>query len=145
MLGNSVYFDKKNNENIEGVSIFENTYLYTAYSDDSKFLLKNLNSIKELLNAIEVFSSFTCLKPNLSKYGISGIGAVKGVTMAVCGIKRIDLTKKCLKILGIYYLYNQILQTEENLLRTIKNMGKVLKMSKIRNLTLEGKIIFSNH
>ena len=31
--------------------------------------------------------------------------------MAACGIKSIDLTKECLKILGAYYSYNQNLQT----------------------------------
>ena len=56
--------------------------------------------------------------------------------MAVCGIKCIDLTKEYLKILDIYYSYNQNLQTQKNSLRATKNMEKVLKMWRIRNLTL---------
>ena len=76
MPRNSVYRDK-NNENIESVNIFENTYRYTLYADDSTSFLKKLNSIKELLNTVEIFSSFTRLKPNLSKCKISGKGASK--------------------------------------------------------------------
>ena len=59
--------------------MFENTFLYTAYADDSTFFLKDKNSTKELLNTINYFSSFLDLKPNLSKCEVTGIGAVKGL------------------------------------------------------------------
>ena len=78
--------------------MFENTFLYTAYADDSTFFLKDKNSIKELLNTIIYFSSFTGLKPNLSKCEVAGIGALKGVKVAICGIKCIDLTKEATEI-----------------------------------------------
>ena len=87
MLKNSVYFDKN-----------KNTYLHAAYADDSTFFLKNLNPPKKLLNTMKIFSSFTGLKPNLSKCENSLIGALKEITVAVCGIKCIGLTKECLKI-----------------------------------------------
>ena len=57
----------KNNKNIKGIKMFEKTFLCTAYEDDSTFFLKDKNSIKELLNTINYFSSFTGLRPNLSK------------------------------------------------------------------------------
>ena len=60
---------------------------------DYAFFLKNLNPVNELLSTMGIFYSFTGLKPNLSKCEISGIGALKGVTVAVCGIKCIDLTE----------------------------------------------------
>ena len=31
------------NENIDGLNIFENTFLYTAYADDATFFLKTKN------------------------------------------------------------------------------------------------------
>ena len=118
MLRNFVYFDQSN-ENIEDVGIFGSTHLYIAYADDSTFSLKNLNSVKKLRSTIEIFSSFLGLKPNLSKFEISAIGALKGVTVAVCGINCFDLIKECFEIPGIYYSYNKNLQTEENFLKTI--------------------------
>ena len=48
----------KQNKNIKVIKMFENTFLYTAYADDSTFFLKDKNSIKELLNTINYFSSF---------------------------------------------------------------------------------------
>ena len=69
----------KNNKNIKGIKLFENNFLYTAYPDDSTFFLKDKNSIKELLNTINYFSSFAGLKPNLSKCEVAEIGALKGL------------------------------------------------------------------
>ena len=43
------------------------------------YLGSELNSVKELLNTIKIFSLFTCLKSNLGKGEISGIGALKGL------------------------------------------------------------------
>ena len=72
----------KNNKNIEGIKMFEKTFLYTASADDKKFFfLKDKNSIKELLNTINEFSSFTGLKPISSKCGVTGVGALKEVNV----------------------------------------------------------------
>ena len=49
----------KNNENIQGIRIFEQTYLYSAYADDTTFFLKNIKSLKQLLRIVDYFSSFT--------------------------------------------------------------------------------------
>ena len=104
----------KNNENNEGVSIFYNTYLHAAYADYSTFFLKNLNSARKLLNTIEIFSSFTGLKPNLSKCEISLIGTLKEIIVAVCGIKCIVLTKECLKIpVFIIHIIRKILKNKK--------------------------------
>ena len=65
----------KQNKNIKVIKMFKNTFLYTAYADDSTFFLKYKHSIKELLNTINYYSSFTGLKPNLSKCEMAGIGA----------------------------------------------------------------------
>ena len=37
------------------------------------------------------FSDSSGLKPNLSKYEITGIGVLKGVQVAVCGMSCVDL------------------------------------------------------
>ena len=38
---------------------------------------------------------------NLFKFEVPKIGSLKGVKVAICGIKCIDLTKKAVKILGV--------------------------------------------
>ena len=55
---------------------------------------------------IDVFylsSYFYGLKPNLKKYEIAGIGALKGVQVVVCDLCFIDLNNNTLKILGTHF------------------------------------------
>ena len=60
--------------------------------------------------------------------------------MAACGMCCIDLNNDRLKILGIQFSYNEKLNEEENLCKTVTDIQRVLKIWKMRNLTLEGKI-----
>ena len=56
----------ENNIDIKSHKILESTFLYTSHADDMTFFLKNLGSIKELLNTSSLFLLFSGLKPNLS-------------------------------------------------------------------------------
>ena len=47
-------------------------------------------------------------------------GSLKGVLEAVCGIKSINLTTGTIKILGVYFSYNDILKVKNNFLDTVK-------------------------
>ena len=51
------------------------------------FLLKNMGSIKELLNTVFLFSLFSVLKPNLSQCKVAGIVLLKRVNVAVREIR----------------------------------------------------------
>ena len=66
---------------------------------------------------------------------------MKGIKVAICGIKYMDLTKEASKILGVFFSYDKNLQLENNFRKTILRTGRILKMWRRRNLTLEGKII----
>ena len=81
------------------------------------------------------------LKPNLPKCEVAGIGALKGVKVAICGIKYINLTKQVIKILGVFFSYVKNFQLENNFRKTILNIERILKMWRRRNVTLEGNII----
>ena len=94
----------------------------------------------ELIKTFKVFSSFAGLKPNFSKCEIAGIGVLKGVKMAVCGMKAVDLTTDTVKILGVHFSYNKQIQNEKNFLKSITDIQNVLKAWSMRKLTLDGKI-----
>ena len=130
----------KNKADIKGLKIFDYDFLYTAYADDSTFFLSDIYSIKEMINCFNIFMCFSGLKPNLSKCEIAGIGSLKGVKVAVCGMKCIDLITETIKISGIQHSYNSQVQNEQNYLNTVKSMEKVLKLWRMRNLSLAGKI-----
>ena len=99
-------------EKINGLNIFDKTFLYTAYLDDTTLDDTTLDtkSVIELLNVFDTFSKFSGLKPNKSKCEIAGIGALKGVQVALYGMRCIDLMSNIFKILGIYYSYNEKLE-----------------------------------
>lgn len=58
----------------------------------------------------------------MSKCEIASICALKGVPMAVCGVKSIDLTTDFMKVLTTCFSYNQKVKEEVNLLRTISSI-----------------------
>ena len=93
------------------------------------------------MNDFDQFSLVSGLKPNKAKCEIAGVGVLKGVSLALWGMYCIDLTKKT-KILGIHFSYNKNLK-QENFIRHVREMEKVLKLWRMQNLTVEGKLLFS--
>ena len=136
-----LFISIKNNKDIKGLEIFEHKFLYTAYADDSTFFLKDIKSVKELIKSFEKFYPFSGLKSNIDKCELAGIGSLKGVKKAVCGLKCVDLLKDTIKILGIHFSYNKSAQVQNNFLTTVKKIQQVLQIWTSRSLTLEGKIV----
>ena len=98
------------NENINGLNIFEKTFLYTAYADDTTFFLKDEKSVIELMKTFDIFSIFSGFKTNKSKCEIADSSALKGLKLALCGMECIDLMFNATEILGAYYLYDKNLE-----------------------------------
>ena len=55
-------------------------------------------------------------------------------------MKSLDLTKESIKILGLHISYNRKLHDDINFSMTIKNVCNVMKLWRMRHLSLEGKI-----
>ena len=104
------------------------------------FFLKNTESVINLLEIFKHFSQFSSLKPNKSKCKIAGIGVLKGVKVALCGMRCVNLCKNTIKILGIHYSYNKQLENDENFKKYIPVIENVLKLWRARSMPLEGKI-----
>ena len=125
----------KSKPEIEGMAIFDHNYLYSAYTDDTTFFLKDIIYLKQYV------SHFVELKPNLTKSEIAGIGVLKGVQVAVSGVLCIDLNIDSLKRLGTHFSYNKKLKEKKNVYNIVTDFQEVFKIWQIRNLILEGKII----
>ena len=108
--------------------IFDHCYLYSAYADGSTFFIKDINSIKKMVNSFHIFSRFSGLRPNLSKCEIAGIRVLKGVKVAVCSIQSVDLVLNTIKILGSHFSYNEKLKKERNFCLIIANIQHALKL-----------------
>ena len=112
----------KSNENIKGIELFKYIFLYTASADDSTFFLRDILSVRKLINNFNQFYHFSGLKANTGKCEIAGIGSLKGVTEAVCDLKSVDLSNDTIKILGIHFSYNKNVQVQNNFIITIKKI-----------------------
>ena len=86
------------------------------------------------------FYFFSWLKPNLRKSEIAGIGVLKGVQVAVCGMSCIDLNNDALKILATHFSYNKKIERRKKMFKTLTDIQRVLKIWEMRNLTIEGEI-----
>ena len=63
------------------------------------------------------------------------------VKVALCRMECISLTDDAIKILGFYFSYNKKPEQEKNLLNHFVKIQIILKMWKLRNLTIEGRIV----
>ena len=61
--------------------------------------------------------------------------------MALCGMECIDLTSDVIKILGIYFSYNKSLEQENDFFNHTVKIQNILKIWKLRDLSIEGRII----
>ena len=130
----------KSNENIKGIEIFKYVFLYTAYADDSTFFLRDILSVKELINSFNQFCHFSGLKAKIGKCEIAAIGSLKEVTKAVCGLKSADLSNHTIKILGIHFSYNKKVQMQNNFITRIKKYRKFLVCGIHACLPLRGEL-----
>ena len=87
------------------------------------------------------FGIFSGFKINNAKCEINGISVKKGAMIVFCGMECIDLMDDIIKILGIYFSYNKNLEQGKNFLNRIVKIQNILKLWKLRNLTIEGRIV----
>ena len=120
----------------------KNLYLQNLYLYDTTFLLRDKRSIKELLNTFATFLKYSGLKPNHEKCEVAGIGVLKSVKVAICDMKCIDLCNDTIKITGIHFSHNKEKRNEKKFLESITESQNVLKVWRMRRLTLEGKLVF---
>ena len=61
--------------------------------------------------------------------------------MAVCRMQSVDLTRDAITVLGIYLSYNINLMNQKNYCKAITSIHGILKLWRMRNLSIEGKIV----
>ena len=118
----------RSNVNIKGLNIFENEIKLTASADDTTLFLRDLNSFYELLSLFQIFESWSSLELILGKSALCGIGVKKGVDLAFCGCKVVNLDKDTVKILGAYFSHNMLLVDSRNFVETISKLEGILSI-----------------
>ena len=92
-----IIFSKvEENKTAVHLNVFNLAFLYIAYADDKTFFLNDKNLVTKVIKLFDNFSLFSGFIPNKSK---RGIGALKGVSKALGGMKYIDRTTEAIKTL----------------------------------------------
>ena len=61
--------------------------------------------------------------------------------MSLCGMKCLELMKETVKILGAHFCYNTKLEHEINVQSHIVKIESVLRLWRMTNLTIKGKVL----
>ena len=93
------------------------------------------------METLSEFSKISSLSVNYDKFEIAWIGSEKESDKPVLGMKNINFTTDRIRILGIYFTYNQKLIIEQNFDRVLNNFRTVLNIWKGQTLSIYGKTI----
>ena len=89
---------------------------------------------------LDIFSTFSGLEPNKKKCEIAGLGALKGLRLALSGMECIFLLFNAIKILVAYYSYDKNFENQKNVINLVLKVEKLLRLCRMRNLSIAGKI-----
>ena len=131
----------RSNVHINPVRILDFMFLLSAYADDTTFFVSDLQSINAIFITFDEFSKFSGMKINKTKCELAGIGVKNSVLTALSGVKNVSLMNSCIRVLGVYFTYNNRMFIEKNYIDCIKKLQDVLQVWRMRFLTLYGKII----
>ena len=100
----------------------DNPSLYQEYSGDQLFCFETQNVAQTYLYHFQSLASYFWIKTIFRKSKIAGIGARKGVQVAICGLHCIDLYIDTLKILRTHFSYNEKLKEEKKFYKTVTDI-----------------------
>ena len=129
------------NVDIKGLNLFGTEMTLTACADDTTLFLRNRSSLKVLLQIFKKFERVSSLKLNVEQCEIRGIGVKKGMQIAFCGCKNVNLNFSTIKILGVHFSYNEQLAANINFVETVNQVEKLLGVWSQSSLTLSGRTV----
>ena len=75
-----------------------------------------------------ILEGFDPSKALIMWIGTGAIKALKGVQVAVCRMRCVDLCNEAPKVLGAYFSYNSRIKEECNFLKVVSNVQSVLNL-----------------
>ena len=126
----------RNDDSIKGFNIGEEITKLSLFADDMTCFLRDKVSHTSLFAILESFESCSGLRVNHEKTEIIALGSI------VLHEKDFNDHKICsiIKILGIYFGYDEKQRNELNFRQTLKSIKKSIHRWKWRNLSILGKI-----
>ena len=130
----------KNKSSVKGIEVNNHEIKIAQYADDTTVFVLDRESVLELLNLLEEFSSLSGLEINTSKTEALWLGQWKDNQDTPFGFK---WPKDPILSLDVFFSHNQTDADELNFDAKIRDLEKSLQMWQRRKLTLYGKIKYS--
>ena len=127
----------KNKSSVKGIEVNNHEIKIAQYADDTTVFVRDRESVLELLNLLEEFSSLSRLEINTSKTEALWLGQWKDNQDTPFGFK---WPKDPILSLGVVFSHNKTDADELNFDAKIRDLEKSLQMWQRRKLTLYGKI-----
>jgi len=127
----------RNDDSIKGFKIGGETTKLSLFADDMTCFVRDKESYASLFAILESFGSCSGLRVNHEKTEILALGN------SILHEKDFNNHRVCeiiLKILGVYFSYDEKQRNDLNFRQTLKSIKKSINMWKWRNLSLLGKI-----
>lgn len=136
ILAIDICCDKK----IRGILVDKEEIKLEIFADDLTVLLNDYTLLNALFATVESFTLCSGLQINYEKTEAMFLGNQDPkVAPAVPSVRNISI-KKAVKILGVHFTYNQILQKKLNFEDILKSICEKLHLWNWRNLTIIGCI-----
>ena len=129
----------RNNENIQGVIINKVQIKLCMFADDTTVFVDGIESLKHVLDSLEIFETYSSLHINTNKSEAACIGADRDSNVNCFGLKWVNLCQSYIKILGVCFSYCQNIIHKENFVKAENNVRTALNLWKGRQLTIFGR------
>ena len=130
---------RQDNE-IKGIKIASTEMKVVLYADDNSGLFPDTPSAENFLKVVTSFGEYSGLKLNKGKTEAMWLGSKKGSEDKPLNV---NWNNKTLKILGIYVGHDKQEMYKANYEAKIESLKTILNIWKMRDLTLNGRILVS--
>ncbi|KAL9974537.1 hypothetical protein ACROYT_G011583 [Oculina patagonica] len=125
------------NSNVNGIKVGNNEIKNTLYADDTTLLLRDLDSVQELLETLEKFKRCSGLELNKSKTEAMWLGSWTSRKDTPFGFR---WPENSVYALGIHFSNDSTTSDRLNFEKKLEELKKILNSWRRRKLTLPGKI-----
>ena len=133
----------RENNKIKGLLFEETEFKISQYADDTALLLRDLDSITEALNTINIFSTVAGPLLNLDKTEGLLLGNLRHLQVQT--FQNINFNELSVKCLGIHIGHNKQICDELNWNTKLTQFENTLKVWQKRKLNIFGKVTVINY
>lgn len=131
----------RSNKNINGIKVDDKIFKINLLADDTTLFLADFTSLEAAISLFDTFALCSGLKINIEKTEVIPLGNLTVENICLTKrLKKIKITSKPFKTLGIWFSHNHLEMIELNFLERLKSTKKIANIWSSRKLSWKGKI-----